>query len=66
MEIKKHWIDNALVTARDYNDLYTLSIKDNEGFWKSQGERLNWIKKYSKIKDIKYSSTDVNIKWYYD
>ena len=66
MEIKKHWKDNALVTAKDYEDLYALSIKDNEGFWKSQGERLDWIKKYSKIKDIKYSSTDVNIKWYYD
>ena len=66
MEIKKHWKDNALVTKKDYEDLYALSIKDNEGFWESQGERLDWIKKYSKIKDIKYSSTDVKIKWYYD
>ncbi len=66
MKIQKHWKDNALVTPKEYEDLYTRSINDNDGFWKKQGERLDWIKKYSKIKDIKYSSTDVNIKWYYD
>jgi len=66
MEIKKHWKDNALINFKGYEDLYTTSINDNDGFWKNQGERLDWIKKYSKIKDIKYSSTDVNIKWYYD
>ncbi|MDC0192617.1 acetate--CoA ligase [Alphaproteobacteria bacterium] len=66
MKIQKNWKDNALVTPKDYEDLYTLSINDNDGFWKNQGERLDWIKKYSKIKDVKYSSTDVNIKWYYD
>ena len=50
MKIKKHWKDNALVTAKDYEDLYNLSINDNEGFWKNQGERLDWIKKIFKNK----------------
>ena len=66
MKIQENWKKNALVSSKDYEDLYNLSIKDNEGFWKDQGNRLDWIKKYSKIKDIKYSSADVNIKWYYD
>ena len=66
MKIQENWKKNALVGPKDYEDLYNLSIKDNEGFWKDQGNRLDWVKKYSKIKDIKYSSTDVNIKWYYD
>ena len=29
-------------------------------------EKITWIKKYSKIKDVKYSKDDVKIKWYYD
>ena len=66
MKIQENWKKNAILSAEDYEDLYNLSIKDNEGFWKDQGNRLDWVKKYSKIKDIKYSSTDVNIKWYYD
>jgi acetyl-CoA synthetase len=43
-----------------------LSIKDNEGFWKKEGKRINWIRPYTKIKDIKYSKTEVKTKWYYD
>ena len=31
-----------------------------------RGKRINWIKPYSKIKDVKYSKEDVKIKWYYD
>jgi len=43
-----------------------MSIKDNEGFWRKEGKRINWIKPYTKVKDVKYSKTDVKIKWYYD
>ena len=31
-----------------------------------EGKRINWIKPYKKIKDVKYSKEDVKIKWYYD
>ena len=31
-----------------------------------EGKRIDWIKPYKKIKDVKYSKTDVKIKWYYD
>ena len=39
--------------------LYNLSIKDNEGFWKDQGNRLDWIKKYSKIKKLFFGCDDM-------
>ena len=45
---------------------YKLSINDNELFWRKEGKRIDWIKPYQKIKDVKYSKTDVKIKWYYD
>ena len=41
-------------------------IKNNEEFWKKEGKRIDWIKPYKKIKDVKYSKTDVKIKWFYD
>ena len=46
--------------------MYKDSIENNENFWNQQGGRINWKKKYSKTKNIKYSSKDVSIKWYYD
>ena len=39
---------------------------NNDSFWNEQGKRLDWKKKYTKIKDVKYSSKDVKINWYYD
>ena len=64
--VPKKWSNSAYVNKNQYEKKYKLSIKDNEGFWEKEGKRIDWIKPYTKIKDIKYSKTDVRIKWYYD
>jgi len=64
--VPKKWSNKAYVDKNEYEKKYKLSIKDNEGFWKKEGKRIDWIKPYTKIKDVKYSKTDVKIKWYYD
>ena len=66
IKIRENWIRNAKVNKNDYALLYDKSINQNEEFWKEQGKRIDWIKPFSKIKDVKYSSKDVVIKWYYD
>ncbi len=63
---KKEWVSKAIVNRSQYEKKYKNSIKDNEGFWKKEGKRINWIKPYTKIKDVKYSKSDVKIKWFYD
>ncbi len=65
-KIDREWSKNAIINKIDYENLYKESITDNENFWKKHGQRIKWIKPYSKIKDVKYSSKDVHIKWYYD
>jgi len=64
--VPKKWSNSAYVNKSQYEKKYKLSIKDNEGFWRKEGKRIEWIKPYTKIKDVKYSKTDVRIKWYYD
>ena len=65
-KVPKKWSNSAYVDKNKYEKKYKLSIKDNEGFWKKEGRRIDWIKPYTKIKDVKYSKTDVKIKWFYD
>jgi acetyl-CoA synthetase len=65
-KVPKKWSKSAYVNKSQYEKKYKLSIKDDEKFWKKEGKRINWIKPYTKIKDIKYSKTEVRIKWYYD
>ena len=63
---KKDWVSKATVNKSQYEKKYKTSLSDNDGFWKKEGKRISWIKPYTKIKDIKYSKSDVKIKWFYD
>ena len=49
-KIPKKWSNNAYVDKNEYEKKYKLSIKDNEGFWRKEGKRIEWIKPYTKIK----------------
>ena len=66
MEIKENWIKEAKVDSKTYEIKYKNSIEDNDNFWREEGKRIDWVKNYSKIKNVKYSKNDVDIKWYYD
>ncbi len=66
MKIKKKWIEQAKIDKDEYSLMYKESIVDNEKFWKKNAERIDWFKKFSKIKEIKYSKNEVNIKWFED
>ncbi len=55
------WIDNA-----GYEAMYKASIEDPEAFWAEHGKRVDWIKPYTKVKDVSYAEADLHIKWFYD
>ena len=56
----------AFIDDQKYIEMYQESIENPEGFWREQGQRINWIKPYEKIKDVSFLQDDVHIKWYYD
>ena len=66
MEIKKDWLEHAKVNEEKYSSMYDNSLQNNDEFWADQAQRVDWIKKFTKIKDIKYSKDDVSIKWFED
>ncbi len=57
---------NALVDQAKYEEMYKASIEDNEGFWAEHGKRIDWIKPYTKVKDVSFDTPGVSIKWFYD
>ena len=66
IKVSDSWANHAYVNESQYKKKYKLSIKENDKFWAKEGKRISWIKKYTKIKDVKYSKEEVKIKWYYD
>jgi len=58
---KEAWADND-----KYLELYKQSVEDSEGFWGEHGKRLDWIKPYTKVKDVNFNTPGVSIKWFED
>ena len=46
--------------------MYAQSINNPDHFWSEHGKRVDWIKPYSKIKDVDFSYPNVSIKWFED
>jgi acetyl-CoA synthetase len=56
----------AHVDAVRYAADYARSVSDPEAFWGEIGRRLDWIRPYSKVKDVSYRLEDFHIRWYED
>ena len=56
----------ALIDNEKYLQEYERSINDPENFWAEHGQRIDWIKPYTRIKDVSYSEKELHIKWFYD
>ncbi len=56
----------ARINRNQYLQQYEESVGNPDAFWQLAGQRLSWIKPYTKIKDVSYRETDFRIRWFYD
>jgi acetyl-CoA synthetase len=56
----------ALIDDAGYQQMYERSVNDNEAFWAEQAQRIDWMKPFSKVKDVSYAKDDLHIRWFYD
>ncbi|MEL6450817.1 MAG: acetate--CoA ligase [Pseudomonadota bacterium] len=59
-------VAKAHVDAAKYDETYAASVTDPDSFWNDHGQRIDWIKPYSIVKDVDYSFGNVSINWYAD
>ena len=57
--------ESALINQKDFGDQYQQSISNPDKFWREHGKRIDWVKPYTKIKDVSFNQ-DVKIRWFYD
>ncbi|HEY1726335.1 MAG TPA: acetate--CoA ligase [Steroidobacteraceae bacterium] len=57
---------HAHINEARYRADYERSIADPNGFWGEVGRRLQWIRPYTKVKDVSYRLEDFHIRWYED
>jgi len=61
----KNNLKNPFLSFEDYKKEYNRSINEPESFWNEKADSLNWIKRFSKIKESKFTD-EVSIKWFSD
>ena len=57
---------HARVNAERYAADYARSVSDPEGFWGEVGRRIDWIRPYTRVRDVSYRLEDFHIRWYED
>ena len=57
---------SAHIDAAKYAEMYKRSIDDPEGFWAEHGKRVDWIKPFTKVKNVSYDKDNLSIKWFED
>jgi acetyl-CoA synthetase len=58
--------ERALIDKAGYKEMYARSLEDNEAFWAEQAQRIDWMKPFTKVKDVSFAKDDLHIRWFYD
>ena len=58
--------ESASLNQDAYFEKHQAAIDDPDTFWGKEAQRLDWIKPFSKVKDVSYASKDLHIRWFED
>jgi acetyl-CoA synthetase len=64
--VQEDFAHDALIRRADYERMYAESIEDPERFWGGIGRQIDWIKDFSRVKDVSFAADDFHIRWFYD
>jgi acetyl-CoA synthetase len=56
----------ALYRREDYEQTYAESVANPDGFWAQVGQRLDWSRPYTKIRDVNFDAAGFRVRWFYD
>jgi acetyl-CoA synthetase len=60
------FIAKAHVDAAKYDAMYAASVTDPDAFWAEHGRRIDWIKPFTKVRNVSFDFGNVDIKWFED
>jgi len=60
------WKRRAFIDAAKYEEMYARALKDPDGFWGAEAKRIDWIKPFTKVKNVSWDPSNLSIKWFED
>ncbi|MEL0028415.1 MAG: acetate--CoA ligase, partial [Perlucidibaca sp.] len=52
--------------AADYERRYAQSVNDPEAFWAKEAGIIDWMKPFTRVRDVSYDPADLHIRWFED
>ena len=50
----------AHINSESYKDMYEASVNNQDAFWQEHGKRIDWIKPFTKTKNVSFSYSGSN------
>jgi acetyl-CoA synthetase len=60
------FVARAHVNPATYRAMYAASIADPETFWRAEGQRIDWIRDYTRVRNASFAPGNVSIRWFED
>jgi acetyl-CoA synthetase len=64
--VPEEWRQRAFIDRAKYDEMYAHSLSDPDGFWRNEAKRLDWIKPFTRVKNVSWNPDDLYIKWFED
>jgi acetyl-CoA synthetase len=64
--VPDHWAKAARVDAQSYAAVRAEALDRHEAFYAKAAQRLDWIKPFTKVKDVSFDVEDLHIRWFED
>src|SRR6202451_3746181 len=64
--VPEDWKRRALIDRAEYDAMYARSVKDPDGFWGEEAKRIDWMKPFTKVKNVSWDPDNLSIKWFED
>ena len=64
--VSQETLDKTLLTNEQYLEMYEESVNDPDTFWTKQAQRIQWMKPFTKVKNVSFKKEDLHIQWFED
>lgn len=64
--VPEEWKKRSFMNEAQYLAAYADSVKDPDGFWRKEAARLDWLKPFTKVKNVSWDPDNLSIKWFED
>ncbi len=54
------------ITADAYASMYAQSVSNPDKFWEEHGQRIDWMKPFTKVKNTSFEPGNIDIRWFED